>query len=211
MKVTVFGATGRTGQELVRQALAKDYQVTAVVRDPAKLRISDDRLRVERADVFDPRSISPAVQGSDAVVSALGGTSLKPTDICESGVRAIIQAMDATGARRLAVVSNSAHTSAEGDSPLKRAANALLVRRILRNPFADLRRMEREIRDSDVDWTIVRPPRLTDGAHTGRYRTASNAHVTGGWTISRADVADCVLAVLEGDAGSVRTFVGVAY
>jgi putative NADH-flavin reductase len=211
MKVTVFGATGRTGRELVRQALAKDHQVTAVVRDPARLQISDERLRVERADVFDPRSIEPAVRGSDAVVSALGGTSLKPTDICESGVRAVIRAMNATGARRLAVVSNSAHTSAEGDSPLKRAANALLVRRILRNPFADLRRMEREIRASDVDWTIVRPPRLTDGAHTGRYRTTRNAHVAGGWTISRADVADCVLAVLEGDTGSVRTFVGVAY
>ncbi|MGH3800488.1 MAG: NAD(P)-dependent oxidoreductase [Pseudonocardiaceae bacterium] len=209
MKITVFGATGQTGQQVVQQALDKDYEVTAVVRDPSRLGLSHERLRVVRADLFDPESIAPAVNGSDAVISALGATSRKPTSVCEAGVRSIIRAMRATGVRRLVVVSNSAHTPADGDSAARRLF-VFVLGRILKNPFADLRLMEQEIQGSGLDWTIVRPARMTNGTQAGRYRTALGGHVPAGWSVARADVADSVLRLL-GDDTTVRNVVGVAY
>jgi putative NADH-flavin reductase len=206
MKIAVFGATGQTGRQVVRQALDAGHEVIAVVRDPGKLDLSHDRLTIVPADLFDPESIGPVVKGSDAVVSALGASSRKePTSVCEKGVRSMIEA----GARRLVVVSNSAHTAARGDSVLRRVFIRLLGR-ILKNPFDDLKRMEQRIRLSDVEWTIVRPARLTNGAHTGRYRTATGGHVPSGWQISRADVADLILRSLRDDT-TVGELVGVAY
>jgi putative NADH-flavin reductase len=210
MKIAVFGATGQTGEQVVRQALARGHTVAAVVRDPSKIDAAGNRLQVVEADLFDPRSIAPAVEDSEAVVSALGATSRRPTSVCERGIRSIIAAMRDCGARRLVVVSNSAHTPARGDSVPRR----LFIRalgRILENPFADLRLMEQEIRRSDVDWTIVRPARLTNGGRTGHYRTATGGHVPSGWRIARADVADLILQLLDDDATTVGELVGVAY
>lgn len=209
MKITVFGATGQTGRQVVRQALDMGYEVTAVVRDPGRLGLAHERLHTVRADILDPDSIGPAVSGSDAVISALGATSRKPTSICEAGVRSIIAAMRATGVRRLVVVSNSAHTPAAGDSAARRLF-MLVLGRILKYPFADLRLMEEEIRHSGLDWTIVRPARMTNGEHTGRYRTALGGHVSGGWSVARADVADSALRALRDDR-TVRNLVGIAY
>jgi putative NADH-flavin reductase len=209
MKIAVFGATGRTGHLLVRQALDKGHEITAVVRNASRMEIQDERLRVVEADIFDPEAIAPAIAECDAVVSSLGGTSRKGPQVCQPAATSITQAMQATGVRRFVVVSNSAHSAEKGDSLPRRLVQALLGQ-ILKEPFEDLRRMEQDLRECPLDWTILRAARMTDGPHTQKYRLTVDQHVPNGWSISRADVADAILRILD-DRETVRTFVGQAY
>lgn len=209
MKITVFGATGGTGEHLVRQACESGYHVTAVVRDPARLRYRHPNLSVVRADVMDPEAISEAVTGADAVLNAIGTRKVRvPTSAQSDSTESIIKAMSGHGARRLLVVSSSGMVS-EGDGPFTRIVVKPILKRVLRHVFADARRMEELVRGSDLDWTIVRAPRLTDGPRTGGYRMAVERNVRGGFWVSRADVADCLLRCLD-DPATIRIAVTVA-
>ncbi|MER5421689.1 NAD(P)-dependent oxidoreductase [Streptosporangium roseum] len=102
--------------------------------------------------------------------------------------------------RRLVAVSAGGAFIDDGDGPVTRLIVKPLLQRVLRHPFADTRAMEEEIRDTGLAWTVVRPPRLTDGPRTGRYRTSLNRNVRGGLTLSRADLADCILSRLDDPA-----------
>lgn len=204
MKVTIFGATGATGTSLARQALAAGHEVTAVVRNPARLAIpAHPRLEVITADVLDPDDISPAVDGADAVISAVGpGTGA--STLRQDSTRSIIQAMQKTGTRRLLIVSGSV-VADEGESAFMRYLLKPLVRRtFLRHVSADMRRAENEIRDSNLDWTIMRPPSLSDKAARGTYRTAIDRNLPHGFSISRADLAAFMLTILDNPATSGR-------
>jgi putative NADH-flavin reductase len=120
MKLTVLGATGATGTSLVSQALASGHEVTAIVRDPARLTIlGHPRLRVLTVDVMDPVALSPALTGADAISSAIGPRGTGPTTIIEDSVRSIIAAMEKAGVRRFLEVSGSVVTD-EGESPYLR-------------------------------------------------------------------------------------------
>jgi putative NADH-flavin reductase len=209
MKLVVFGATGKTGHLLIQQALDRGDDVTAVVRNPRRMEISHARLQVVEADIFEPEMIAPAIKSNDAVVSSLGKTSKEQPHVCQFGARSIMKAMVDTGVRRLLVVSNSAHTTEEGDLLPRRLVQKQL-NKILKVPFDDLRRMEEEVRASSLDWTILQPARMTDGEHTGEYRLELGKHVRNGWKISRADVADAILRVLDDDA-TIGTHVAQAY
>jgi len=217
MKLVIFGATGGTGSCLVEQAVAAGHEVTAVVRDPGRLAVTDrlgaagrQRLRIVTADVMDPAMITPVVAGADAVLSALGPHGNGPTTISQDSVRSIIQAMQKSGIRRLLTVSGSVVTDA-GEGPFMRYLAKPLVRRTaLRHVCADMRRAEEEVRESDLDWTIMRPPRLTGKAATGTYRTAVDRNLPRGYTVSRADLAACMLTLLA-DAATVRRHVCIAY
>ncbi|GHE98950.1 NADH-flavin reductase [Amycolatopsis deserti] len=193
MKLTVFGATGGTGVEVVRQALAAGHQVTAVVRDPARLDVpAHPRLEVVTADVFDPDSLVPAITGREAVLSALGPRDRGPSVICRDGTSSIMTAMATAGVRRLVVVSNSG-MHREGDGWFTRLVVKPMLIRMLREEYADMGEMERRVIASGLDWTIVRPPKLGDGPHTGRIASETRGNVRGSFTISRADLADYVL------------------
>ncbi|NUW43922.1 NAD(P)-dependent oxidoreductase [Nonomuraea rhodomycinica] len=199
MRITVFGASGRTGWRVVGQALEAGHEVTAVVRDPAALErhgLRGPRLTVVRADVMDPAAIGPAVAGRDAVVSAIGPRGRGPTTVCADATASIIEAMTAEEVRRLVVVSASGFVR-EGDGPLTRLVAKPILNRVLRHAFADMRHMEELVRASGLDWTIVRPPQLTEGPRTGAYRSAVDRNVRGGVRVSRADLADCVLRCLD--------------
>jgi putative NADH-flavin reductase len=211
MKLTIFGATGATGTNLTRQALAAGHEVTAVVRDPARLAVpAQPRLRTLTADVMDPASITPATAGADAVVSAVGPRGTGPTTVIQDSVRSIIQAMDKTGTRRFLQVSGSIVTD-DGESPYLRYLLKPIARRtFLRHVCADMRRGEDEIRDSDLDWTIVRPPSLTDKAARGTCRTAIDRNLPRGFTLSRADLAACMLTWLD-DPAVIRHHVSIAH
>jgi putative NADH-flavin reductase len=211
MRLTIFGATGGTGTQLVRQALREGHEVTAVVRAPARLDVpAHERLRVVTADVRDPDDITPAVEGADAVLSALGPRGGGPSTICADGARAIIAAMGKTGVRRLLVVSASGPFPDAGDSPLTRyVIKPIILERLLKNGFDDMRRGEEEVRAADLDWTIVRPPQLTDKPATGRYRTAVDINLRGGRRISRADLAAGLLGLI-GDETSVHHHISMA-
>jgi putative NADH-flavin reductase len=210
MKLTIFGATGATGTRLTGLALAAGHDVTAVVRDPARLAIpAHPRLRTVTADVMDPASITPAIAGADAVISAVGPRGTGPTTVIQDSVRSIIQAMQKTGTRRLLEVSGSI-VADEGESPYLRYLLKPVARHtFLRHVCADMRRGEDQIRETSLDWTIVRPPALSGKPATGTYRTAIDRNLPHGFTVSRADLAACMLTLL-GDPATVHRHVAIA-
>jgi putative NADH-flavin reductase len=210
MKLIIFGATGATGTCLVEQAIAAGHDVTAVVRDPARLTgPGHQRLAVVTADVMDPASIIPVIAGADAVLTALGPRGTGPTTISQDSVRSIIAAMQKTGTRRLITISGSIVTD-EGESPYLRYLLKPLVRgTFLRHVCADMRNAEAAVRDSSLDWTIMRPPALTSKVARGTYRTAIDSNLPHGFNVSRADLAACMLALLD-DPAVVHRHVGIA-
>jgi putative NADH-flavin reductase len=208
MKLTIFAATGGIGRQVLEQAIAAGHDVTAVVRNPTTL---PPGVRVVTADLAaaDPAALASAVAGADAVVSGLGPRSASETGIASCGTRAIVRAMQATGVRRIVVVSAAPVGTVPspgrpkppkhdpGDGFFMRNLFSPLAKVALRKHFADFALMEDILRDSGLDWTVVRPPRLNDRPLTGRYRTADGQNLRGGWLISRADVAHLVLRSLE--------------
>ena len=209
MNITVFGATGGTGTALVEQALAAGHEVTAVVRDPARMKVAPHpRLRVVTADVMDPASIAPALAGTDAAVNTVGPHGLGRTTIQQDSVRSILQAMHQAGARRLLHVSGSS-TVDDGESwymrfPVKPLARATF----LGNSCTDMRGAESLIRASDMEWTIFRPPALNSKPARG-YRTAIDRNLPHGFSVTRADLAACMVAMLP-EPTIVHHHVGVA-
>lgn len=210
MKLTVFGATGGIGKEIVRQALDAGHEVTAVVRDPARLPLTSDRLEVFRADLTDPGALRPAVVGRDAVLSGLGARGRGDAGVAARLTRTVLAALEAEEVRRLLVVSAApVGPEPEGDGFLDRAMRGI-VSAVLKDVYADLREMEAEVARSAIDWTVVRPPRLQDKPITGRYRTVVDGFPRKGRFIGRADVAHAMLGMV-GDPATVKQGVGVAY
>ncbi|MET3985794.1 NAD(P)H-binding protein [Streptomyces sp. PvR034] len=202
MRITVFGATGGVGREVVRQALDAGHEVTAVVRDPARLPgAGHERLRVATvADVTDADALGPVLRGRDAVVCALGARSNKQArlaPVAGPALGAIVSAMDRAGVRRLSAVSAAPlGPDHEDDGAFTRAVLMPLLRRALRDVYADLAVMEAVIGASGTQWTVVRPPKLLNGPRTGTYRRAVDANLPRGRSIPRADVADALLSTL---------------
>jgi putative NADH-flavin reductase len=221
MKITIFAATGGIGRQALEQAIAAGHDVTAVVRNPARL---SGKTRIVAADLAapDPAALSAAIGGADAVLSGLGPRPLSEAGITSRGTRAIIQVMRATGVRRIVAVSAAPIGTVPspgfqnppqhdpGDGFFMRYLLSPLTKVVLRRHYADLALMEEMLRDSGLDWTVVRPPRLTDKPLSGRYRTAFGQNLRGGLTISRADVAHLMLSVLERPE-SIGRVIGVAY
>jgi putative NADH-flavin reductase len=199
MKLTVFGATGGTGRQVVDQALDAGHLVRAVVRDPTKLDVDRTALEVVVADVMDPGALVDAVRDRDAVISAIGSRAGRaPTTVCADSARSIVEAMHRAGSKRLVVVSGTGPFD-EGQGPGMRYLLKPLAGLFLKHVFADMVAMEAVVRASGLDWTIVRPPRLTDKPFTGRYRTRYEADLPHNFTVSRADVAHLILKVCADD------------
>jgi putative NADH-flavin reductase len=210
MKLTVFGATGGIGGEIVRQALAAGHEVTAVVRDPARLSATGERLEVFRADLTDPEAVRAAVAGRDAVLSGLGARNRKDAGVAARVTRVVLGAMEAEGVRRLLLVSAAPVGPApERQGLLERTAIGV-VSALFKDVYADLREMEAEVARSATDWTVVRPPRLQNKPVSGAYRTVVGGFPVAGRFIGRADVAHAMLA-MTGDPATVKQGVGVAY
>jgi putative NADH-flavin reductase len=221
VKLTIFAATGGIGRQVLEQAIAAGHDVTAVVRNPEKL---SREVRVVRADLAapDPAVLESAVKGADAVISALGAVSVSDAGVAWQGTRAIVRAMRATGVRRIIVVSAAPISTVPspgrpkpprhdpGDGFLMRHVLSPLIKAVLRKHYADLAHMEDVLRESGLDWTVVRPPRLTDQALTGTYRTATGRNLRRGVLISRADVAHLMLRVLE-QPQTIEQAIGIAY
>jgi putative NADH-flavin reductase len=208
MRLTVFGATGGIGTEVVKQALAKSHEVTAVVRDPTRLAVPPAAsLTVITADIMDPSAIKPALDGADAAASALGPKRGGPPNILTNSMRAVLQALDATGVRRLIAVSASGFFVEEGEGFVTGKIAKPILRRILRNNMIDTHQMEQLITTSPTDWTLMRPSQLTNAP--GRpYKTAIDHYV--GPRIARADAANAILNALS-DERTVRHRVNLGY
>ncbi|MGW2654965.1 NAD(P)-dependent oxidoreductase [Streptomyces sp. NPDC001478] len=211
MKLTVFGATGGIGREIVAQAVKAGHEVTAVVRDPARLSVPLEDVTVYTAPRIDePESLREAVAGRDAVLSGLGSRGRKAGGVAERLTRGVLSAMEAEGTRRLLVVSAApVGPPPENPGALDRMVLSV-IGAVLKEVYADLTAMEAALAASATDWTSVRPPKLTNGPLTGRYRTVVGGSPRAGRSISRADVAHAMLALID-DPASVKQGVGVAY
>jgi putative NADH-flavin reductase len=209
-RVLIVGATGGTGRQLVEQALERGLVVTALARDPSALRLEHPRLTVARGDVLDYPSVEAAVRGQDAVLSALGHKQFfRPTRILSEGTANVLRAMEAHRVRR--IVCETA--LGIGDSAWRMGLyyTFFVLPVILPFYFWDKTRQERLIAASSVDWVVVRPGALTNGAKRGRYqhgRSVGNLL----WTvkISRADVADFMLNQMS-DNTYLKTAPGVCW
>ncbi|MEU0401677.1 SDR family oxidoreductase [Streptomyces sp. NPDC006197] len=210
MKLTVFGATGGIGQEIVRQALASGHEVTAVVRDPARLTATGSRLTVRRADLSDPEALRGAVAGRDAVLSGLGARTRADAGVAARLTRSVLAAMEAERTRRLLVVSAAPLGPVPDGQALVDKAMLTIINNVLKDVYADLRVMESDLAASSADWTAVRPPKLTNGPGTGRYRKVVGGTPPRGRSLARADVAHAMLAMID-DPATVGQGVGVAY
>jgi putative NADH-flavin reductase len=209
MHLTIFGATGQTGLELVSQAVAAGHEVTAVIREGASAADLGSARVVVVGNVMDPDAIVPTLAGSDAVISAIGARNTGPTSVCHDSARSISMAARAAAVPRLVVVSSALVTFA-GDGLVVRTVIKPVIRTLLRHIVADASRMESYLRhQTDLEWTIVRPPRLTSGRRTGRYRVARESNPAGGFVISRADLAGAMLDMV-GDRATVHAAIGVA-
>lgn len=193
MKILVFGASGRTGEQLILQALAVGHEVTAVVRKPDRFTVHYDRLRVVAGDALDPASFSGELNGQDVVVSALGVSgfvnSLRPMTFHVDTARAITGEMQKRGVNRI-VAMTSVGVLKDPTTPIWYRAT---VRPLLRHKYADMANMENVIRASGAEWTIVRPVQLTNGPLTQGYRIGEDGNLPNGGAISRADVADFIV------------------
>jgi putative NADH-flavin reductase len=195
MKILVFGASGRTGKELVEQGLERGHTITAFVRTPSKLRIADTALAVIAGDIVDRGAVEAAVLGHDAVVCALGAPSLLTRDpAVVVGMHNILLSMELEGVRRLSYLSADTVHEARHQLSLVRK---LFVPLLFRSSSADHELIEAMIKSSRLDWTIVRPPMLTNGALSGVYQRGERIEAR--WMIprvSRADVAAFMLREL---------------
>ncbi|MDB4955807.1 MAG: Flavin reductase [Myxococcales bacterium] len=207
LRLFVLGATGGTGRELVQQALERRHHVTAFVRAPHKMREPHDGLTVVQGDLLDVKALGAALTGHDAVVSTVGPPGPRRTTITHDSARATVAAMEATGVRRLLILGVAMLFEDAG------VIATVLRKTLLRYVAGDSSAMELVVRASPLDWTIVRPPRLTAGPRTERYDVAEDRLPTGtGGTakISRADVAHFLLSEAEAPL-HVRRVVGIAY
>ena len=202
MKVLVFGATGTTGREVVKQALDLGYQVSAFVRDPAKVALEHKNLTVLQGDVMNPASIDEAVRGHEAVLSSLGAGA--KGSIRSEGTQNIIRAMEKADIRRF--ISQSTLGVGDSQGNLNFYWKYIMFGLLIRRAFLDHIKQETYIKQSRLDWTIVRPGALTAGEKTGSYRHGfSGEDRSTKLKISASDVAHFMLKQLGSDAYMHKT------
>lgn len=194
MRLVIFGATGGSGSELLRQALEAGHEVTAFARRPAALKVTRPDLRVLQGDALDPRAVSEAVAGQNAVLYAIGTNRRSPVTVCSESTRHILAAMREHGVRRFVCL------SAYGASETRDAAlYSKVLRALIRRRVEDKDRQEALVRESGLEWVLVRPPLLTNGPRRGRYRVGMDLPIKLFSSVSRADVAAFMLRQLEDD------------
>jgi putative NADH-flavin reductase len=203
MKLLILGGTGMIGSALIVHALERGHEVTVLVRSPDKLTMTSPRLTVRTGDPTDPNALDAALPGHDAVLSALGPRTLGGTRFRAGYARVLLAAMERARIGRLIMV------SAALLFPDLRLVGRIVAHTLLRNVTRDHEEMEEVIVASPIEWTLVRPPRVTKAPATGRYHVEVDRLPGGGLVISRDDLADFMLA--EAERGThVHAIVGVA-
>lgn len=206
-KLVVLGATGGTGLEIVRQAVEHGHAVTALVRSPQRLEPYQDRVVVRQGDLLNRGQLKQAIEGHDAVVSGFGPRwpiSKNEANLLERFASALTGAMLDAGVSRVVVESVAFLFKDSVVPPVY-----LLGRMFFPGVVADASAMERIFAESELDWTMVRPPELTNKPFTGKYRVREDHLPRFGVTISRADVADFMLKAVENHLASHK-IVGVS-
>ncbi len=201
LRVTVFGASGNIGRHVVEQLLAAGHSVTAYVRDAAKLGITHPKLSVIESELDQPAAIARAVEGADAVISALGPTmsrSVTGTPVAE-GTRNIVQAMQGTGVRRFIGLATPAITDPRDRPTLKAKIFRLMPRLAFPNALKEIDAMTEAVTRSGLDWTIARIISPNDKPGTGTIRSGFMGRDDLGAAMSRADIAAFLVVQLTDD------------
>lgn len=208
MRVTVIGATGSVGSRVVEQALAAGHDVTAVARRPDQLPAGVRGVELDLSTA-EPAELESAVGGADAVLSCLGPRSKAEAGIVSRGARLTVAAMQAKGVKRLIVISaapvGTVPSPARPHPPRRDPGDGFFVgnlvmpilKKVLGHVYADLAEMEDVVRGSDLEWTIVRPPQLTEKPPSGTFRTDFDQNLRGGLSIPSADLADFMLKAVD--------------
>ncbi|SDH42937.1 NAD(P)-dependent oxidoreductase [Mucilaginibacter gossypii] len=196
-KLVIVGANGGIGRQCVEQALQAGHLVTAILRNPAKLAIEHPNLKKVSGDVMQPGAFENNFENQDAVISAIGVAggvgSDKPTALYSQGNANILKAMEQKGIKRMFLISASAIEISPVLPFYIRLVEKYVVQKLLKHMYTDLLKMEVVIKSSNISWTIIRPPQLTNQAVTGTYRIAINAFLKNCLKISRADVAHFII------------------
>jgi len=212
--ILVIGAGGGIGRQTVETALASGFHVTAVLRDPSRLSLKHPNLEIVKGDILEPAGFQPYLHGKDAVISAIGVKGGlrhdEPTTLYSRGNFRLLEAMQQEGARRVYFISASAVEISPALPFVVRLVAKFVLQKLLRHMYSDLRAMERLVRQSGADWTIVRPPRLTDKPATGKYRWSVNNFLRNCLSISRADVAHFMLHHID-DPSTYQGVVEIGY
>jgi len=199
MRIAVFGGTGKTGRLLIDEALKQGHSVTAYARHPERLGAPREDLEVVAGELTDFAAIGRAVAGADAIISLLGqGRPVTGTPIAIA-TRNILAAMRKAGVRRIVVIATASAADSHDRPPLRSRLLVGFARIFMRPAYDDVVATARAVRDSDRDWTIVRPPFLRDGPRTGRVKVGYLGDGVTGTYLSRANAADFMLRQLDTD------------
>ena len=196
MKLLVVGATRGIGRSLVEQALDDGYSVRALVRDPERLPVRHDRLDWVKGDIRDTAAVRRAVTDQEAVCITIGiNPTRKPVSVFSAGTQNVIDAMPGSASGPLICVTGigAGDSKHHGGFFYDKIFNPLLLKTI----YADKDRQEALVRNSKLDWVIVRPGFLTNGPRTGTYQVLTDLEGIKAGKISRADVAHFILTELD--------------
>lgn len=195
MRLVVLGATGGTGLQVVLRAIERGHEVTAFVRSAEKLAQFKERISTIQGDLLGQAQLKNVIQGQDAVLSAFGPRtpeSKSEATLLQQFAVALTAAMRDAHVRRAVVVSTAFLFKDSVFPPTHRFGKWFFP-----VTTADAQEMENTIQNSGLDWTIVRPPRLTDKSATGKYRVSEGRLPSWGFTVSRADLADFMIQIVE--------------
>jgi putative NADH-flavin reductase len=195
MKLALFGATGPTGREVLRQALERKLDVQALVRNPAKLEVANPKLTVLQGDVLDANAVDRVVQGSDAVIVSLGGKPGDKTRALETSTKHIVAAMKKHGQKRLIIVTSLGVGDSAGQAGF--LFEKIIVPLFLKAEFTDKLAQEAVVKASGLEFVIARPGALTNDAAKGMYEAAQKLRKGSPAKITRADVAHFCLEQLQ--------------
>jgi len=193
LNILIIGAYGGIGKNAVEIALGKGHYVTALVRNPAKLTLMHPNLKIVKGDIMHPETFESFLKNQDAIISAVGGKMDEPTTLYSEGNNNLLKAMKKMDINRAFFISASAIEISPVQPFIVRLATKYIVQKLFGWGYADQRVMEKLIKETSINWTIMRPPRLTNKPATGIYRIAINKFLKKCLSISRADVAGFIV------------------
>jgi len=208
--ILVFGASGGTGLEVVEQALEAGHKVTAILRHPDKFPIRHEQLRIIKGDVLNSITYENTFFGMDVVISCLGTRNREATVVYSQGVTNILQAMQKVGMDRIICLSAGAVEIAPNTSFLMKFLIKNILQKLFKYSYADMLLMEGILHGSNLNWTVIRPPRLLNGDRTGKYRTSINEFIPNMSSLNRADLADYIIHHLD-DEKTYKSKVEISY
>ena len=195
--ILLFGITGGTGKLIAENLLGRGYMVTGVARDPTQVNYRHPYLLIRKGDITRPETFADLVPHCDVIISAVADHSRMPTTLYSSGIEHILHTMNGSAARRLICISAYPVEISPAIPLWQKWLLKYVLQKIFKHSYKDLLVMEKQVRASRVNWTIIRPPWLKDKPPTGKYKVAINAHLKCSFNISRADLADYICGIID--------------